>query len=165
MHANICYLNAKAKHLDILLNPLDLSFDLLAVSETWTAKSDHVKNIARLENYQSFVGMKGVTTKSGCGFYIRNSTKYKQRKDLDISYYDDNNEFQSSWTEIIKENEPNIIAGVFYRHPKKTSDNIFNEKLDKTLKTISKEKKINVIVVTLIITSWTMNITYTSVIL
>ena len=71
--------------------------------------------------------------------------KYKQRKDIDISYYNDNNEFQSSWIEIIKENEPNIIAGVFYRHPKKTSGNIFNEKLDKTLKTISKEKKINVI--------------------
>ena len=49
---------------------------------------------------------KGVTTKSGCGFYIRNGIKYKQRKDLDISYYDYYNELQSSGVEIIKENEP-----------------------------------------------------------
>ena len=113
MHTNICSLNTNVKHLDILLDQLDFSFDLLAVSETWTAKLDHVKNIPRLENYQSFVGTKEVTTKSGCCFYIRNDIKYKQRTDLDISYFDDNNEFQSSWIEIIKENEPNIIAGVF----------------------------------------------------
>ena len=112
MHTNICSLNTNVKHLDILLDQLDFSFDLLAVSETWTAKLDHVKNIPRLENYQSFVGTKEVTTKSGCCFYIRNDIKYKQRTDLDISYFDDNNEFQSSWIEIIKENEPNIIAGV-----------------------------------------------------
>ena len=96
MQTNICSLNANVKHLDILLDQLDFSFDLLAVSEKWTAKSGHLENIPRLENYQSFVGTKEVTTKSGCGLYIRNNIKYKQRKDLDITYYDDNNEFQSS---------------------------------------------------------------------
>ena len=45
MHTNICSLNANIKHLDNLLDQLDFSFHLLAVSETWTAKSDHVKNI------------------------------------------------------------------------------------------------------------------------
>ena len=97
-----------------------------------------MKNIPRLKNYQSFVGTEGVATKSWCGFYIRNGIKYKQRKNLDISYYDDNNELQSSWIEIIKEYESNIIAGVFWRHPEKISGNIFNEKLDETLKRISK---------------------------
>ena len=77
MHTNICSLNANVKHLDILLDQLDFSFDLLAVSETWTAKSGHLENIPRLENYQSFVGTKGVTTKSGCSFYIRNGIKYE----------------------------------------------------------------------------------------
>ena len=71
MHTNICSLNANVKHLDILLDQLDFSFDLLAVLETWTAKSDHVKHIPRLENYQSFVWGKGVTSKSACSFYIR----------------------------------------------------------------------------------------------
>ena len=105
----------------------------------------HVKNIPRLEKHQSFVWAKGVIIKIGCGFYIRNGIKYKQINDLDIRYYDDNNEFQSSWIEIIKENKPNIIARVFYRYPKKTSDNIFNDKLDQTLKRISKEKKMNIV--------------------
>ena len=45
MHTNISSLNANVKHLDILLDQLNFGFDLLAVSETWTAKSDHVKNI------------------------------------------------------------------------------------------------------------------------
>ena len=58
MYTNICSLNANVKHLDILLHQLDFSFELLAVLETWTTKSDHVKNIPRLENYQSFVGTK-----------------------------------------------------------------------------------------------------------
>ena len=45
MHTNISSLNANIKHLDILLDQLNFGFDLLAVSETWTAKSYHVKNI------------------------------------------------------------------------------------------------------------------------
>ena len=43
MHTNICSLNPNVEHLDILLDQLDFSFYLLAVLETWTAKSDHVK--------------------------------------------------------------------------------------------------------------------------
>ena len=43
MHINICSLNANLKHLDILLDQLGFSFDLLAVSETWTAKSAMLK--------------------------------------------------------------------------------------------------------------------------
>ena len=62
--------------------------------------------------------------------------KYKQRKELDISYYDDSNKFQSSWIQIIKKNKPNITEGVFYIHLIKTSDNIFNEKLDLSLKNL-----------------------------
>ena len=141
MYANIYSLNANVEHLDILLDQLDFSFDLLAVSKTRIAKSDHCKNIPRLEKYQPFVGTKGVTTKRGCSCHIRNGIKYKQSKDLDISYYDDNNEFQSSQSEIVKENEPNIIAGMFYRHPKNTPDNIFNEKLDQALKESQKKRK------------------------
>ena len=113
MYTNICSLRAIVEHLDIFLDQFNFSFDFLAVSETQTAKFDHMKNIPRLKNYQSFVGTEGVATKSWCGFYIGNGIKYKQRKNLDISYYDDNNELQSSWIEIIKEYESNIIAGVF----------------------------------------------------
>ena len=65
MYTNIYSLNANVKRLDILLHQLDFSFELLAVLETWTTKSDHVKNIPRLENYQSFVGTKEVKLKVG----------------------------------------------------------------------------------------------------
>ena len=33
--------------------------------------------------------------KNGCGFYARSEIKLKSRKDLDMSYLDENNEFQS----------------------------------------------------------------------
>ena len=57
-HTNICSLNANVKLLDILLDQLDFSFDLLAVSETWTAKSDHVKS--KTGKLPSFVGKEGL---------------------------------------------------------------------------------------------------------
>ena len=69
--------------------------------------------------------------------YIRNGIKYKQRKDLDINYDDDNNEFQSSWIEVIKEHEPNIVGGCFTDILKKhqTTSSMTNSiKLKKNIK-------------------------------
>ena len=39
------------------------------------------------------------------------------------------NEFQSCRIEILLDSNQNILIGVFYRHPKKTSDNTFLEQL------------------------------------
>ena len=96
-----------------------------------------LKKIPRLENYQSFVGTKRVTTKSGCVFYSRNGIKYKQRKDLDISCYDDNNEFKVVGFKLSKNMNKYCTRG-FYRHPEKTLDNIPHDKFDQILKRISK---------------------------
>ena len=53
--------------------------------------------------------------------------------DLDMRYFDKKNEFQSCWIEILHEKQPNILIGVYYRHPKKSSNEIFIEKLKKNL--------------------------------
>ena len=50
-----------------------------------------------------------------------------------MSFKDENNEFQSCWIEISNNSTPNIIIGCYYRHPKKTSNGMFIEKLTDTL--------------------------------
>ena len=52
-------------------------------------------------------------------FFVKECLKYKQRTDLEMSFKNENNEFQSSWIEIINNPTPNIIIGCYYRHPKK----------------------------------------------
>ena len=55
-----------------------------------------------------------------CGFYIKDGINYKPRKDLDIAYNEEYNEFQCCWIKIINQNNPNIFVGTYYRYPKKT---------------------------------------------
>ena len=43
--------------------------------------------------------------------------------------------------EIINQNRPNIVTGVYCRHPKKTSNNAFLEKLRDTLSKITSSNK------------------------
>ena len=38
--------------------------------------------------------------------------KFKSRKDLEITYSDEDNEFQCSWFELVNEKRPNILVGV-----------------------------------------------------
>ena len=112
------YCNFEGFSLDGKIYLLTL-FNVIAVSETWTPGSKKNQQKPHLEGYQLYCGIEGKTLKSGCGFYIRNDIKYKVRKDLNISYYDEDNEFQGYWIEILNDKKPNIIIGVYYRHPKK----------------------------------------------
>ena len=73
-----------------------------------------------MEGYQNYHGNRGSSIKSGCGFYVKEGIKFKRRKDLDIVYHDTDNEFQSTWIEILNANKPNIVIGVYYGHHKKT---------------------------------------------
>ena len=53
-----------------------------------------------------------------------------------MSYFDKNNEFQLCWIEILHKKQPNILIGVYYRHPKKSLNEIFFEKLKRNLQKI-----------------------------
>ena len=142
-HTNICSLQGNFENLQILINNLDFKFDIIAVSETWTpeGKKDTWKPDT-LEEYQNYCGIKGKTLKSGCGFYIQNEIKYKIRNDLNISFGNEENEFQCFWVEIINEKNPNIIVGVHYRYSKKNSNNSFLDKLKTNLEKIKNNNKI-----------------------
>ena len=146
-HSNIESLMHNFDHLNYLLNNLNYKFDIIALSETWNS-TQKVQNFRPgiIEGYHQYLGQQGTTIKGGCGFYIRNIHKYIERKKLDLSFCDDNNEFQTKWIEIINEKNVNILIGVFYRHPRKSSDNIFCENLKQKLSIIKKENK-NIILV------------------
>ena len=135
-------MQANSDKLELLTNNLNQDFDVFALSETWTSDNNNLYfEVPYLQGYQLFHGVKGKTLKSGCGFYLKSGTKFKPRKDLDISYFDENNEFQSCWIETLHEKQPHILIGVYYRHPKRSSNEIFLEKLNQNLQKIKNLNK------------------------
>ena len=146
LHTNIQSLNHNFDPLEQLCTDLDFTPDIIAVTETWNSNKSKDKFIPKkLPGYDKYNGIQGTTLKSGCGFYIREGLKYIDRKDLDLQHYDDLNEFQCKFIEIIHDKKSNIIFGVVYRHPKKSSDNTFNEKLSEILDKLSNSHKTKII--------------------
>ena len=141
-HTNICSLNANFENLETLISNLEFSFSVIAVSETWTPIGKSEVKARKLESYQNYHRNRGSSIKSGCDFYVKEGIKFKPRKDLDIAYHDTDNEFQSTWIDILNGNKPNIIIGVYYRHPKKHSNNIFLENLKTTLHSLRNNNKV-----------------------
>ena len=130
------------ENLELLLNNLEHSFDIIAVSGTWIPKNDQNTHSTRnITGYQKYYGIEGSSLKSGCGFYIMGNIKFKPRNDLSRSCVDDKNEFQSCCIEMLLDNNPNILIGVFYRHPRKTSGNTFLEQLKCSLSKIKSRSK------------------------
>lgn len=98
---------------------------MIALSETWAPKdSKNAQNIGSVSGYQPYFGSKQSTLKSGPGFLTRKELKYVQRKELDITFKGEDNEFQSCWIEIQNEHCLNTLIGTYYRHPKKSSNNV-----------------------------------------
>ena len=85
-----------------------------------------------------------VLKESGCGCYVKEGKNFKPRKDLEITYSDEDNEFQCSWIELLNENRSNILVGV-YRHPKEKSDNLFLLRLKETMTKLRNSNKVTVV--------------------
>ena len=143
-HSNISSLQGNFDKLELLITQLNDShfcFDIISLTETWTPKSkEHLVEPKNLIGYQKYMGQSGTTMKSGCGFYIADHVNYIPRKDLDMHFYNQTNEFSCKWIELINKNKPNIIVASIYRHPSK-NDTPFLEYLEKTLNDIKKENK------------------------
>ena len=122
---------------------LQHKFDIVGLSETWNSSSNRGKfKPGTLAGYHAYLGTTGSSLKSGCGLYINNNLKFKERNDLKFSFFDDENEFQSKWVETSNGKTTNIVVGIFYRHPKKGKQQKFTEFTKSSLLKIRKEKKI-----------------------
>ena len=146
LHTNIQSLMHNFEDLETLVNDLGQKFHIIALSETWN--STEKKNRFRpgiLSGYHQYAGISGTTIKSGCGLYIRDDLKYFERDDLSCSVYDEINEFQYIFFEIINQTSRNYLIGVCYRHPKKNSNEKFINSLSATLQILNRENKLTVI--------------------
>lgn len=140
-HTNIQSLSHNFENLFDLLASVDFKFDIIAVTETWNPDSKVTFSPGDLVGYTQYNGITGHTLKSGCGLYINSDLKYIDRKDLNISLYDDINEYQGKWIEIINTKCSNVLLAVYYRHPRKDSDKTFNENLNTLIQKIKTENK------------------------
>ena len=121
LHTNICSLQGNFGNLQNLITNLGHKFSVIEVSETWTPNNDKSGNKPQtLEGYQNYHGVKGKSLQNGCGFYVKEGINFKPRKDLEITYSDEDNEFQCSWIELLNEKRLNILVEIYYRHPKRS---------------------------------------------
>ena len=144
-HTNICSLQANIEQLEDLLHDMDYSFDIIALTETWNpSKSKESFAPKRIEGYLDYLGVEGSSLKGGCGFYIKDIYTPIPRKDLEFKVTDQGCEVENCWIELVNEAGPNVLVGVFYRHPSKKNE-IFLEKLKPILKKVNREKKKTII--------------------
>ena len=125
-HTNIQFLNCNFDKLEYLLYSLDFVFDIVCLSETWNPKTKQNFSPGVLLGYQPYHGNSGTTIKSGCCIYVSSKLKFIPRTDLDISFRDEFEEFQTTWIEVINKTKPNALIGVFYRHPHKQKHSNFD---------------------------------------
>ena len=129
LHTNICSLQANIDKLHILFNELDFKFDIIAFSETWNPE---IK-----KHMFSPTGTTGSTLQRGTGTYINKDINILHRKDLDFKPYNEIEECESCWIEIVSNNKNRIVAGVIYRHPS-DSNHMFLSGLKKHLKLLKR---------------------------
>ena len=144
-HTNICSLQANIENLEDLLHDMDFPFDIIALSETWNSEKNKQNFSPKIiEGYHEYIGVEGSSLKGGCGFYVKDSFTPIPRKDLEFKISETGCETENCWIELVNEAGPNVLVGVFYRHPSK-KNNIFNDKLKTALKKINREKKKTII--------------------
>ena len=136
MHLNIHSIQLHIDDLRTLLNLLDHSFDIIAISES-KLKSDPVVNIS-LAGYKSPLHTFTESEKGGTMLYIKDGINYKPRKDLEIY---ESKVLESTFIEIINAGDSNNLIGVIYRHPHMNTDAFINDKLNGLMHKLSLENK------------------------
>ena len=111
-HMNIHSIQLHIDELKTLLNMLDHTFDIIAISES-KLKDDPNVNI-EIPGYNPPCITKTEAEKGGTMIYVANGINFKPRKDLEIYV---SKELESTFIEIINPKESNDIIGVIYRHP------------------------------------------------
>ena len=82
--------------------------------------------------------------KGGCGFYVKDNFTPIPRTDLEFKIDNIGSECENCWIELVNNSGPNVLVGVFYRHPSR-ENSLFLSKLKSTLKKINGEKKKTII--------------------
>ena len=106
------------------------SFDVVALSETWLTKDKALNDYVQIPGYElvseNCNNMKG----GGVGFYIKDSMKFKRRKDIEKKTH----ELEHLWIELPGKNKNSrLLTGVIYRSEKLLTLNDWLEKFEETI--------------------------------
>ena len=128
--------NKNFEDLQYLLKVTNITFDIIAFSESRILKDTNVSKNINIYNYS----VEFTPTESHAGgtlLYINNKLSYKLRQDLSIYK---SSELESTFIEIINPKKTNIIIGRTYRHPTMNLNEFNDNYLNILLQKISKEK-------------------------
>ena len=139
-HLNIASLNCHFDELQTLLNSLDHSFNIIALTETKVSNTVIPENLC-LDNYTHF-HTPSVSGKGGALLFVNNELNHFSRADLNTVCYSPR-ELESTFVEMPSDvkGESNIIIGCIYRHPSMTISNFNTNFLQPLLHKVSKENK------------------------
>ena len=134
-HINIASLSLHFEDLKILLQILDHSFDIIAVSETKIKDGfDPITNF-HIDGY-NFVHTPTKTDFGGVGLFIKKKYTVKPRDDLSLSVQ---TIYESIFIELESDSSKNLVIGTIYRHHTPITNFISNFS-EKILQKLSKEK-------------------------
>ena len=112
-HMNVCSLTKYFDDFNILLSDLNVSFDILAITETRIKKDSSSPINLQLSNYS--IGHTPTESSAGGTLpYINKRLSYQLRNDLRLY---DPRKIESTFIEIICSKSTNVIVGCIYKHP------------------------------------------------
>ena len=112
-HMNVWSLTKNFGDFNILLSDLNVSFDILAITETRIKKDSSSPINLQLSNYS--IGHTPTESSAGGTLpYINKRLSYQLRNDLRLY---DPRQIESTFIEIICSKSTNVIVGCIYKHP------------------------------------------------
>ena len=112
-HMNVCSLAKNFDDFNILLSDLNVTFDILEITETRIKKDSSSPINLQFNNYST----EHTPTESSAGgtlLYINKRLSYQLRNDLRLY---DPRKIESTFIEIICSKSTNVIVGCIYKHP------------------------------------------------
>ena len=137
MHLNIASLPSHIDELRSLITSIDMPIDVIGITESKLRHSDPNITNVNTQGY-SIKHMPSDANKGGALLYINETLNYKSRKDLEIQK---SKELESTFIEVIKPREKNILIGCIYRHPSMSIKEFNNDFLKNLLEKITLENK------------------------
>ncbi len=134
-HSNVNGLDTHYENMHQFLSSLPTDFDVINITETSQKVDQNFKCNVSMDGYESFFTSSN-SNKGGTGIYVKETYNTVERTDLNVQKDD----YESVWIEIINSKSKNIVCGCIYRHPRANLEE-FNEYMNKTLVTLSRENK------------------------
>ena len=133
-HTNINGLETKLDNLHEFISNTSSKMDIIAITET-SQKND--ESFILKTDIEGYVNCSTPNiSKGGTSLYINDKFDSFERMDLKIQ----NNNFETTWVEIVNKLSKNIVVASIYRHPRYNFAEFFAY-LEKSLNILTKENK------------------------